>query len=89
MRVPTESQLGPLQVHQLAVDDVEHRSPRAIVVDRIGVEGGYRVRALGQLVCGQGAGPATVNPAVEGGDHDGGVELGFVVDVVKGHATQA
>ena len=80
-----QAQLGPVEVHELAVDDLQGRPAGAVVVDPIGVEGGDRPPALGQLVGRERAGAATVDPAVEGGDHDGGVEAGRGVEVIQGH----
>ena len=66
-----QQQLGPRQVAEDAVDDVEQRPPRAVVVERVGIEPRDHLGARRQLLDRGRRGGGGVDPAVEGRDDDG------------------
>ena len=83
MRAAVSSSFGQAEVHRPPVDDVERRAARAVVVDRIGVEGGDDGAVLGQLACGDRPGAARVDPALERGDDHGRVELWRLLEPIQ------
>ena len=66
-----QQQLGPRQVAEDAVDDVEQGPPRAVVVERVGIEPRDHLGARRQLLDRGRRGGGSVDPPVEGRDDDG------------------
>ena len=74
-----QTQVGPVEPHRLAIDDVEDRPPGPVVVDRVGIEGGDRRAALGELSGGRRAGASGIDPALQRGDQHGRSSSGIFV----------
>ncbi len=81
-----QQQLGPRQVAEDAVDDVEQGPPRAVVVERVGIEPRDHLGARRQLLDRGRRGGGSVDPAVEGRDDDGlGEHRQVAVEGVERH----
>ena len=83
---PAEDELGPGQLREPAVDDLERRAAGAVVEERVGVEGGDDRRLAGDLLERRRGRRAGVHPAVEGGEEGRGDEVAGVVEGVQAHA---
>ena len=71
---------------QRAVDDVEGRSARPVVEERVVVEGHDERAAAGEMLRGGAGGAGGVDPAIECHDQDGGDQrVGECADAQHGH----
>ena len=76
---PAQHELGPGQLGQPAVDDLERRPARPIVEQPVGVEGRHDLAVVGQDPERRRRRRPGIDPAVEGGEHHRRDEVAGVV----------
>ena len=82
---PAQDELGPGQLGQAPVDDLERWPAGSIVEQLVRVEGRHGLRVVGQDAERGRRRRAGIDPAVEGGDHDRRDQLRGVVEGVQAH----